>query len=48
MSLLSCHECAQTLTEGGEIWLSPETGRPDEDGGEPYCPGCACPMGIAA
>jgi hypothetical protein len=36
------------LPEGSEVWLSPETGHPDEVAGEPYCAGCASPIGIAA
>lgn len=48
MTTLSCHECGEALPEDSEIWLAPETGRPDEAGGEPYCAGCASPLGIAA
>ena len=45
---LTCHECGEPLGEGAEIWLEPGTGLPDETSGEPYCPGCADPIGIAA
>jgi hypothetical protein len=48
MTTHQCHDCGLPLPEGSEIWLSPETGRPDEDAGEPYCAGCASPIGIAA
>lgn len=48
MTELRCHECGAPLAEGDEIWLEPGTGRPDEASGEPFCPGCAHPIGIAA
>ena len=48
MTTHTCHECGHALPEGSEIWLSPETGLPDEASGEPYCPDCASPVGIAA
>ena len=48
MTSHDCHDCGQALAEGSEIWLSPETGHPDESSGEPYCPDCASPIGIAA
>lgn len=48
MNDLTCHECGEPMAEATEIWLAPETGRPDETAGEPYCAGCASPMGIAA
>jgi len=48
MNTYVCHDCGATLREGSEIWLSPETGLPDEDAGEPYCTACATPLGIAA
>ena len=35
------------IPEGAEVWLSAE-GSPDEAAGEPFCPGCAAPLGIAA
>lgn len=43
-----CHECGGPLAEGEEAWLRPEDGAPDSDAGEPYCPGCAAPLGLAA
>lgn len=48
MTTHACHDCGHALPEGSEIWLSPETGDPDEASGEPYCPDCAAPVGIAA
>jgi hypothetical protein len=48
MSQLICHECGGPIPEGLEAWRDPDDGRPDESGGEPYCPGCASPLGIAA
>ena len=48
MRTLACHDCGAELPEGSEIWLAPETGSPDETGGEPYCADCAIPLGIAA
>jgi hypothetical protein len=47
MSTLACPDCGAPLDAGEELWRAPEDGTPDEDG-EPYCPGCACPVGIAA
>ena len=43
-----CHECGAPLADGEETWLRPEDDAPDADGGEPYCPGCAAPLGLAA
>ena len=48
MTQLTCHDCGEPLAEGTEVWREPATGRPDEATGEPYCPACADPIGIAA
>ncbi|MGD9696889.1 MAG: hypothetical protein AB7V42_14655 [Thermoleophilia bacterium] len=48
MPYLTCHECRAPIPDDAEVWLSPELGVPDEDDGEPYCPACAIPPGIAA
>ncbi|HMN98864.1 MAG TPA: hypothetical protein PKD59_05575 [Miltoncostaeaceae bacterium] len=47
MPTIPCHDCGHPVPEGAEIWLDAD-GAPDEAGGEPYCPGCAAPLGIAA
>ena len=46
--IIRCHDCGELVPEGVEVWLTPETRRPDEGAGEPYCPACAGPVGIAA
>lgn len=43
-----CHECGRPIEEGAVLWLAPADGRPDEAAGEPYCPGCAAPLPLAA
>ena len=43
-----CHECGEPIREGAETWLAPHDMLPDEGSGEPFCPGCAAPLGIAA
>jgi hypothetical protein len=48
MTTILCHDCRAPLPEGLELWRAPDDGRPDEDSGEPYCPECAAPLGIAA
>lgn len=48
MTMILCHECRSPLPEGLALWRAPDDGRPDEDSGEPYCPDCAAPLGIAA
>jgi hypothetical protein len=45
---ISCHDCGAQIPDGLELWRAPEDGHPDEDSGEPYCPECAAPLGIAA
>jgi hypothetical protein len=47
MPTFPCHECGHPVPEGAEIWLDAD-GRVDEASGEPFCPGCAAPLGIAA
>lgn len=48
MSTHTCHECGEAIPDGAEVWRAPESGLPDETGGEPFCPSCAHPLGIAA
>jgi hypothetical protein len=48
MTSFTCHDCGQAIPEGGEVWLGPADGRPDDDQGEPYCRACAGPVGLAA
>lgn len=48
MSTFRCHECGAPIDAGEEIWQAPHDGLPDEAAGEPYCAGCAAPLGIAA
>jgi hypothetical protein len=47
MPTIPCHDCGHPIPEGTEIWLDAD-GAPDEGSGEPFCPGCAAPLGIAA
>jgi hypothetical protein len=47
MESFACHDCGVPLEPDEELWRAPEDGSPD-DGGEPYCPACATPLGIAA
>jgi hypothetical protein len=47
MPTIPCHDCGHPILEGTEIWLDAD-GAPDEGSGEPFCPGCAAPLGIAA
>lgn len=47
MPTFPCHECGHPIPDGAEIWLDAD-GRVDEATGEPFCPGCATPLGIAA
>ncbi len=47
MDTFPCHECRAPVAEHAVAWLAPD-GLPDEAGGEPYCPGCAHPLPIAA
>ena len=47
MEPFACHDCSMALEPGLELWRAPEDGSPDDDG-EPYCAGCAHPLGIAA
>ena len=47
MPTIPCHDCGHPIPEGTEIWLDAD-GAPDEASGEPFCPGCAAPLGIAA
>jgi hypothetical protein len=47
MTHITCHDCGEPLAEGAEVWLGSD-GLPDEGAGEPYCAGCATPLGIAA
>lgn len=47
MSEFPCHGCGQAIPDGDEAWLAPD-GSPDEVTGDPWCPGCATPLGIAA
>jgi hypothetical protein len=48
METFDCHECRQAVDEGVVVWLAAFDGRPDETGGEPFCPGCAAPAPLAA
>lgn len=48
MESFPCHECGHPVPEDAIAWLAPADGRPDESGGEPYCPGCATPVPLAA
>jgi hypothetical protein len=48
VSTFACHDCGAPLEPGEELWRAAEDGTPDEADGEPYCPGCARPLGIAA
>ncbi len=43
-----CHDCGHPVPEEAVSWLAPGDGRPDEAGGEPYCPACATPLPLAA
>ena len=45
---IACHDCGAQIPDGLELWRAPHDGHPDEDSGEPYCPECAAPLGIAA
>ena len=47
MPTFPCHDCGHPIPDGAEIWLDAD-GAPDEAAGEPFCPGCAAPLGIAA
>lgn len=47
MTRITCHDCRGPITDGAEVWLGAD-GLPDEATGEPYCPDCATPLGIAA
>ena len=48
MTEFTCHDCREPIREGAEVWLAPHDLLPDESAGEPYCAGCAAPLGIAA
>ncbi len=48
MNPFTCHLCDEEIPEGGELWLAPADGRADEEDGEPHCPECAGPVGLAA
>ena len=48
MDTFPCHECGQPVAEDVVVWLTAADGSPDERSGEPFCPGCAAPLPIAA
>jgi hypothetical protein len=48
MDTFTCHECGRPVEEDVIAWLAPIDRFPDEAGGEPFCPGCAPPLPIAA
>lgn len=47
MTAFICHDCGEEITDGAELWLAHD-GRADDADGEPYHPGCATPLGLAA
>lgn len=48
MESIPCHDCRRPVEEDAVAWLTPADGRPDESGGEPFCPDCAAPVPLAA
>lgn len=48
MDTFACHDCREPVPDDLVAWLSPSDRRPDEDAGEPFCPGCAAPLPLAA
>lgn len=48
MDTFPCHQCGEPVDESDVIWRTAADGRPDERAGEPFCPGCAAPLPIAA
>lgn len=47
MMTFTCHDCGEEIPDGSELWVAHD-GHLDDADGEPYCPGCAAPLGLAA
>lgn len=48
MDTFPCHECGAPVDDATITWRTGDDHRVDEAAGEPYCPGCAGPLPLAA